>query len=296
MSELPPISPDADQARARSTRIAPASPLFMLAFDHRRSLRDLPGLVPDRAGEAVRIADAKRVIFGGLLRAQGGLAGRGIPGLLVDEEFGSEVLELARSRELVAAVACERSGQVEFELEYGDDFGAHIERFEPELVKVLVRFNPDADPSLNHRQLDRLRTLSGWLRASNRRLLFELLVPPEPRQLRDGGGSRERFDTELRPQLVSRAIVDLQDAGIEPAVWKIEGIEAREWCRRIAATCRRDRRDGVSCLILGRGADQARVEHWLRVAAPVDGFAGFAVGRTIWWEAIGGYLTGEIDA
>jgi myo-inositol catabolism protein IolC len=268
----------------------------MLAFDHRRSILDLFGASSEPSPEQTsRIGDAKRLIFAGLLRAAEGLEGVGTPALLVDEQFGGEVLDLARDRRVVSAVACERSGQAEFELEYEDDFGAHIERFDPDLVKALVRFNPGGDAELNHRQIERLRRLSDWLRAEDRELLFELLVPPEPDQLRGVGDDRDRFDAELRPALVRRAVAELQDAGVEPALWKIEGIEERPDCERIAAACRRQGRDHVSCLILGRGADAAKVEHWLRVAAPVDGFGGFAVGRTIWWDAIASYLAGELD-
>ncbi len=272
------------------------SSLFMLAFDHRRSIHRLLGLSGDPDPQASsRIADAKRVIFAGLLRAGERLDGAGVPGLLADEEFGAGVLELARDRRVVAALACERSGQAEFQFEYGDDFGAHIERFDPELVKALVRFNPDGDEALNRRQVDRLRMLSDWLLNEDRELLFELLVPPEPHQMRSVSNDRARFDAELRPELVCRAIVALQTAGVEAAVWKIEGIEERSDCERIAATCRRAARDDVSCLILGRGADGSKVEHWLRVAAPVDGFGGFAIGRTIWWDSIASYLAGELD-
>ncbi len=193
------------------------------------------------------------------------------------------------------AIACERSGQAEFQFEYGEEFAAHIERFDPSLVKALVRFNPDGDRELNRRQLERLRCLGDWLRGQERELLFELLVPPTTAQLRSLGDDRDRFDAELRPELVCRAVTRLQDHGIEPAVWKIEGLERRSDCERIAATCRRQGRSRVSCLILGRGADESKVEHWLRAAAPVEGFDGFAVGRTIWWQPIASYLAGDLD-
>ena len=274
----------------------PTLPLFLLAFDHRRSIRPLFGIEGEPTPQdALRIAAAKRTIYDGLLRARGALDGVGIPGVLVDEEYGGEVLDLVRAEpDIVAAVAAERSGQAEFQLEYSADFEAHIERFEPELVKALVRFNPDGDAELNGRQVERLASLSDRLREAGRELLFELLVPPTPEQLGNVENDPGRFDAELRPELVCRAVVDLQGAGIEPAVWKIEGIEDRSGCELVAATCRRDGRDEVRCLILGRGADESRVEHWLRVAAPVAGFGGFAVGRTIWWEATAANLAGEI--
>lgn len=267
----------------------------MLAFDHRRSIRSLFGITGEPTpADAGRIAGAKLLILDGLLAARERL-GSGTPALLVDEQYGAAVLDAARERGLVAAVACERSGQAEFRLEYGDAFAAHIERFDPAFVKALVRFNPDGDAELNHRQLERLQLLADWLASHDRELLFELLVPPEAEQVRSVGDDRDRYDAELRPELVRRAVAAVQDAGVEPAVWKIEGVERRSDCERIAATCRREGRDRVSCLILGRGADASRVEHWLRIAAPVDGFGGFAIGRTIWWEPIASYHAGELD-
>ena len=267
----------------------------MLAFDHRRSIRGLFGIAAElTAADAGRIAAAKLLILDGLLAARERLES-GAPAVLVDEQFGAAVLDAARDRGMVTAVACERSGQAEFQLEYGDAFAAHIERFDPTFVKALVRFNPGGDAELNERQLGRLRALGDRLASTGRALLFELLVPPEPDQLRALGDSRDRYDAELRPELVRRAIATIQDAGIEPALLKIEGIEQRSDCELIAAACRRGGRERVGCLILGRGADAAKVEHWLRVAAPVEGFEGFAVGRTIWWDAVAGHLAGELD-
>lgn len=267
----------------------------MLAFDHRRSIRGLFGISGEPSSrEAELIAEMKLLVFTGLLEATGQLPDGGRAGFLVDEEFGCEVLDLARTEDVVAAVAVERSGQAELQFEYGDSFSEHIERFDPELVKALVRFNPGGDPELNERQIERLRRLSGWLESSGRELLFELLVPPVPHQLRALGNDRGRFDAELRPDLVCAAIAQLQDAGVEASIWKIEGLESDEDCKRVASICRRGGRDQVDCLILGRGADEKKVEHWLEVAAKVEGFGGFAVGRTIWWDAIAGHLTGDL--
>ena len=118
-------------------------------------------------------------------------------------------------------------------------------------------------------------------------------MPAEDAQLEQVGGDTDRYDAELRPELMRRTIVELQDAGIEADIWKIEGIDTQEDCERIADTARRDGRDGVVCVVLGRGADDAKVDHWLRQGAPVDGYAGFAIGRSIWWDALKGFLDGE---
>jgi myo-inositol catabolism protein IolC len=120
-------------------------------------------------------------------------------------------------------------------------------------------------------------------------------VPAEEAQLEQVGGDSDRYDAELRPELMRRAIVALQENGVEADIWKIEGIDTQEDCERISETCRRDGRDGVVCVVLGRGANDDKVDHWLRQGAPVEGYAGFAIGRTIWWDALKGFLDGNIE-
>ena len=273
--------------------------LYILAFDHRGSFqKKMFGIEGDPSHEETeRIADAKHLIFEGLLKASEQGAEPGVTGCLVDEQFGSPkgVPNQAKERGLILAMPVEKSGQNEFDFEYGDDFGAHIEKFDPDFSKVLVRYNPEGDSEMNARQRERLKRLADWLHERDRKFLFELLVPAEDAQLEQVGGDSDRYDAELRPDLMRRTIVELQDAGVEADVWKIEGIESQKDCERIAETCRRDGRDGVICVVLGRGADDAKVEHWLRQGAPVDGYAGFAIGRTIWWDALKGFLDGGIE-
>jgi myo-inositol catabolism protein IolC len=273
--------------------------LYILAFDHRGSFqKKMFGIESDPTPEETeRIADAKHLIFEGLVKASEEGAEPGVTGCLVDEQFGAPkgIPEQAKERGLILAMPVEKSGQDEFDFEYGDDFGAHIEKFDPEFSKVLVRYNPEGDADMNARQRERLRRLAEWLHERDRKFLFELLVPAEDAQLESVGGDSDRYDRELRPELMRRTIVELQDAGVEADVWKIEGIETQEDCERIAETCRRDGRDGVICVVLGRGANDEKVEHWLRQGAPVEGYAGFAIGRTIWWDPLKGYLDGDLE-
>jgi 5-dehydro-2-deoxygluconokinase len=189
----------------------------------------------------------------------------------------------------------EKSGQNEFDFQYGDDFGAHIDEFDPDFAKVLVRYNPDGDADMNASQTEKIKRLSDWLHENDRKFLFELLVPAEDSQLEQVDGDEDRYDAELRPELMRRTIEELQDAGVEADIWKIEGIDTQEDCAKIAETCRRDGRDGVTCVVLGRGANDEKVEHWLRQGAPVEGYAGFAIGRTIWWDALKGFLEGDLE-
>ena len=271
--------------------------LFILAFDHRGSFqKKMFGIAGDPdAGETARIADAKSVIFDGFARAleQGAPAGEG--GVLVDEQFGADIARKAKANGWIVAMPVEKSGLDYFDFEYGDDFGAHITEFDPTFSKILVRWNPAGNASDNAKSIAGLKRLSDWLHGHDRKFLCELLVPAEPSQLEAVGGSDERYDVEVRPGLMKQAIEAFQDAGVEPDIWKIEGIDRPEDCEMIAAAVRREGRDGVACVVLGRGANAEKVDHWLRTGAGVDGYIGFAIGRTIWWDQLKGYLDGSLS-
>jgi 5-dehydro-2-deoxygluconokinase len=271
--------------------------LYILAFDHRGSFqKKFFGIEgePDAEQTAI-IADAKHLIFEGMLQAVGSGADASLSGVLVDEQFGSTIPAEARERGLKLAMPAERSGQPLFDFQYGEDFGAHIERFDPDFTKVLVRYNPEGDREGNRDQLGKLRRLSDWLHEHDRKFLFELLVPAEQAQLDSVGGSDDRYEAELRPRLMAAAMSEIQAAGIEVDVWKIEGVETSRDCEMLVAQARTGGRDGVSCVVLGRGADDAKVDHWLSQAAPVEGFNGFAIGRSIWWEPLKAYVDGKIE-
>jgi len=266
--------------------------LYILAFDHRGSFqKKMFGIEGDPTPEqTATIADAKHLIFEGMAKAVDRGADAAAAGTLVDEQFGGDIPRDARARGLKLAMPVEKSGQNEFDFEYGEAFGDHILEFDPDFSKVLVRLNPDGDADTNARQLDRLERLSDWLKANDRKFLFELLVPAEDDQLASVGGDTDRYDAELRPELMRRAIEQIQDHGIDVDIWKIEGVDTQADCEMLAATSRRDGRDGVVCVLLGRGASDAKVDHWLRQAAQVDGFVGFAIGRSIWWDALERFL------
>jgi len=269
-------------------------PLYVLAFDHRGSFqKKFFGVTGEpSAQEAERISDAKHVIFEGFLRALDEGADRGSAGLLVDEQFGAAIARQAKADGLILAMPVEKSGQEEFDFEYGDEYGKHIEEFDPTFTKVLVRYNPAGDGAMNERQTKRLKELSDWLHERGRKFLFELLVPATTEQLGSVGGDADRFDKELRPQLMRAAIAELQQSGVEPDVWKIEGLDRREDCQAIAEQTRAGGRDKVACVVLGRGADDAAVDHWLRQGAGVPGYIGFAIGRTIWWDPLKEFVDG----
>jgi myo-inositol catabolism protein IolC len=269
--------------------------LYILAFDHRGSFEKMFGISgrEPTAEEAARIADAKSLIFEGFQRAVSEGVPRDAAGVLVDGQYGPQVARAAREQGYLFAMPVEKSGQAEFDFEYGERFGDRILEDDPTFSKVLVRYNPEGDRGMNDRQAARLKRLSDWLHEHDRKFLFELLVPAEAHQLEAVGGDEDRYDAETRPGLMMQAIEALQEAGIEPDIWKIEGIDDREQCRRIAELVRRGGRDRVSCVVLGRGASDAKVDEWLRAGSGLPGYVGFAIGRSIFGDAVKALAAGS---
>lgn len=288
---------------------------FVLAIDHRSSLRRWYEEITGEEPDARRLARAKGIVLDGLVMALGRGVAAHEAAILVDEEYGAEVLSRARDLGVTTIVPVERSGRPGFELEHGEAFGDYIEAADPDLVKALVRYNPDGDEALNARSRHQLDRVSRWLSSTGRGLMVEILVPPEPPQLGAVEGSRERYDNELRPALTARAIAELRQAGISPQVWKTEGQPTARACRLVAAATAGPSAarpgpgastsgpgavassDGppAPCLVLGRAAEAATVEAWLVTAAPDPGFAGFAIGRTIWAGPLAEHLLGRRD-
>jgi myo-inositol catabolism protein IolC len=272
-------------------------PLYILPFDHRGSFETkMFGWHGDlTAAQTGEIAAAKEVIYDGFKAAVEAGVPKEKAGILVDEQFGAGILRDAAAHGYTIACPAERSGQEEFDFEYGEDFAKHIEAFRPNFCKVLVRYNPEGDAALNRRQATRLKRLSEYLHAQSRsRFMFELLVPAEKSQLERFKGDKRSYDLDLRPKLMVQAISQLQDADVEPDVWKIEGLDRREDCEKIVATAHRGGRDKVGCIVLGRGEDDKKVREWLTMAAGVPGFIGFAVGRTDFWEPLVEFRAKEI--
>jgi myo-inositol catabolism protein IolC len=256
--------------------------LYILAFDHRGSFEKM-------VGDVERVPGAKTLIWEGFQRAIELGAPKQYAGVLVDAQYGPTVAREAKQGGFKLAMPVEKSGQNEFDFEYGEQFGEKIEEYDPDFSKVLVRYNPEGDRAMNERQIEKLRRLSEWLHERHRKFLFELLVPAEETQLEQVGGSVDRYDAELRPQLMLEAILQLQNGGVEADIWKIEGIDDREACNEIAQLARREGRDRVSCVVLGRGASDDKVDQWLRAGAGLDGYIGFAIGRSIFAESVKAY-------
>lgn len=273
--------------------------LFILPFDHRGSFQAKLFGIKDREPtpeETKVIASYKQVIYDGFKKA----LEDGVPadkaGILVDEQFGTDIAKDAVKSGHSLSMPAEKSGQDEFDFQFGHQFEEHIEMFDPTFVKVLVRYNPEGDESLNHRQLARLKRLSEYCHRVHRKFMFELLVPATDEQLKACGGSVATYDATMRPKLMVSAMEQIQRFGVEPDVWKLEGIETAEDSRAVAVQARTGKgRDYVGVIVLGRGENAEKVRTWLTVASATPGVIGFAVGRTVFWDALKGLKEGSLS-
>lgn len=273
--------------------------LFLLPFDHRSSFeRGILGINgrSETAQERAKISYYKEIIYEGFLRA----ISLGIPktnaGVLVDEKYGVKILSDAKAFGCWVACCVEKSGLDEFDFEYGDNFKEHILNIHPDFVKVLVRYNPEGDIQLNQRQTLRLKLVSDFCHENNFLFMFELLVPATKTQLRNIDNNLERYDQELRPDLMVFAIKHLQEDGVEPDIWKVEGVQTKSEYEKIAAQALRNGRNDVALIVLGHGKNKESVKNWLSVAAQVPAFCGFAVGRTVWEESLKKHKSGQLSA
>jgi myo-inositol catabolism protein IolC len=275
----------------------PIDSLYLLCFDHRHSYTS--GLfnfsLPLSAEQSAEVRASKELVYAGFKRALRDGVAKKFAGLLVDEDFGADVLRDAKRRGFLTALSVERSGSDEFEFEHGADFAHRIDTIDPTFAKVVVRYNPEGDPALDKRESSRLHALSNHCRQSGRRLMVELLVPATDEQMARVDGDAVTYARELRPGLLQRAIRILQDAGVEPEVWAVEPPTLHGDCERIAEAARHDGREAVRCIVLADVASDEQMRAWLGVAAEVDGFVGFAVGRTVFWDAVAGHRAGTLS-
>ena len=270
--------------------------LYILAFDHRgtitKGLLGVEGREPTQ-DEANKVSEMKQIIFDGFLKAnEYGITG-GDPAILVDETFGLEVQQKAKEMNIKFAAPVEKSGQKVFDFEYGDQFGEKINEVGADFVKILVRWNPDDEEEIRETQGNRIKELSDWLTENDKKFLLEFLVPATEEQLASVENDQARYDSEIRPKLAVKVVQEMRERGADPDIWKIEGLDTPEDCEKVANAIRTGDREDVIAVVLGRGASDEKVNEWLRAGSSVEGYKGFAIGRSIFWDALKSFHEGE---
>ena len=269
-------------------------PMMMLAFDHRSVLQAIyqtwrPGGLPEAT-----VTELKEIVVDALLDARGRIAALGgRAALLMDELTGANAGMRARRAGVVTAAPIEASGAAVFTLEYGSAFLEHMVSYPADYAKALVFLNSAEPDGAYDRQIAAVSAVFRPLRDAGFQMLLEVVVPPTADQLSAVGCDGRVFDAEIRPGLVCQAIDDCYAAGIAPHVWKLEGLETARSYRMVGKVVRKHS-PAAQCLVLGRGVSGERVSNWLQLAAAQAEFHGFAIGRSIWQEALGSWIRGEI--
>ena len=273
---------------------SPDEPLFVLAIDQRGpAAMDLFGITgaPSRA-DLSRMRQAKALVYEGLRHVAGSIP-IGREGFLIDEDLGEDVARTAQADGVVVLMPIEKSGSRVFELEYGDQFAEHVDAFDPDFFKALVRYNPDDDESVRQTQIGRLAAVSEWAGRANRRWIMELLVAPTPEERSTLQGMSD-FDRTARHAGAAQVISQLQDGGVHPTIWEFEGFDTASDADETLAAVAADGRYPAACMVVGRNAPIDRVEHWFALAANRQ-FVGFAVDRTVWEEPLQQFFAGTLS-
>ena len=266
--------------------------LYILAFDHRgtltKGLLGVEGRQPT-VDAASRVSSMKDIIFDGFIEAKNSGISGGDPAILVDETFGLQVQQKAKEMGIKYAAPVEKSGQKVFDFEYGDAFGEKIIEVDADFIKILVRWNPNDDIETREVQGKRIKILSDWIEENERKFLLEFLVPATDEQLESVDGDQSRYDSEIRPKLAVQVVEEMREKGADPDIWKIEGLDTKEDCEKVATSIKDGGREDVIAVVLGRGANDEKVNQWLRAGSSVDGYKGFAIGRSIFWNSLKGW-------
>ena len=266
--------------------------LYILAFDHRgtltKGLLGVEGRQPT-VDEASRVSSMKDIIFDGFIEAKNSGISGGDPAILVDETFGLQVQQKAKEMGIKYAAPVEKSGQKVFDFEYGDAFGEKIIEVDADFIKILVRWNPNDDIETREVQGKRIKILSDWIEENERKFLLEFLVPATDEQLESVDGDQSRYESEIRPKLAVQVVEEMREKGADPDIWKIEGLDTKEDCEKVATSIKDGGREDVIAVVLGRGANDEKVNQWLRAGSSVDGYKGFAIGRSIFWNSLKGW-------
>ena len=266
--------------------------LYILAFDHRgtltKGLLGVEGRQPT-VDEASRVSSMKDIIFDGFIEAKNSGISGGDPAILVDETFGLQVQQKAKEMGIKYAAPVEKSGQKVFDFEYGDAFGEKIIEVDADFIKILVRWNPNDDIETREVQGKRIKILSDWIEENERKFLLEFLVPATDEQLESVDGDQSRYDSEIRPKLAVQVVEEMREKGADPDIWKIEGLDTKEDCEKVATSIKDGGREDVIAVVLGRGANDEKVNQWLTAGSSVDGYKGFAIGRSIFWNSLKGW-------
>lgn len=249
--------------------------LYLLPFDHRKSFMKIIKASPPLTKKDIQKAKAyKKIIYRAFLKSL-----KEVPkkhaAILVDEQFGREILKDAKKRKITICNAFEKSGPGEFQFER-KDWKKQLREIKPDYAKILIRYNPEEDKKLNLRQAKKLSQFGSYLKKQKTKFLLEIMTPGQ------------------KPKTILKAVKELQKKGVAPDVWKLEGLGSKKLMQQVANQVK-SVNPKAAIIILGGGEKKQKIEQWLKTGAQIKAVIGFAVGRTIFEKPLKDYRAGKIS-
>ena len=255
--------------------------VYMLAADHRWQWEEWCDAQGVPRGRIAAVKELARRGFG--LARERSAAVRRHGALLMDHQYGSEAIAEAAHDGIDVGTPAEKAGA--FPLAWATE--PFTRSLTGRFVKVLVRHREDYPEDVQKHHIAKLLELQQWCRAADKPLVAEVLVPRD-------GEPEEAFESAGRPAMLASFISACYRHGLAPAFWKIEGTLSDAGARAIDAAGR-ERPDGRQ-LSLGTAASLAAIAAWFAAARKSPSAAGFAIGRSIYWDPCRGFLTGRSTA
>ncbi|MEE8045582.1 MAG: hypothetical protein V3T49_01950 [Dehalococcoidia bacterium] len=245
-------------------------PIFFVALDDRV---DLCTDILDTSGEPTaadreQAANLKRVVYDGITTAiENGLAKSSVA-LWADSDLGESVLLRAKATSMTTASS--------------PGNGLHsLGKLNVDYTAVQLTFNPDGAQDSRIELLGRLKIVSDRAKGESIPLMIELDAIPTATQIEMYGSP-----ADARAMMLLTSIQQLQDAGVDPAIWAIEPPEDDVFTTAIAAQIHLDDRSGKLLLVVAGdlaagqvGNDMREYEKQvIRVASRTHGIAGVLIG------------------
>ena len=261
--------------RPRSTPARDTPDVHVLAIDHRWQMEemfDIAGI--DRS----QIAALKALLFSAFERVA---ATRADVGILLDDQYGADLLNQASRRGLWIARALDVPLSRPVAFSSGDDVARALGDWQPDqIAKLMVYAHPHDPADVAHAQWGRMVQLATAALAAKRSYLIEFQSP---------------VGVEPGVDYLPRMIADAYARGVAPDWWKLPPIaDAQQWAdaaaiiRACDPTCR-------GMLVLGQTAEPGALAAALGAAAAEPLVRGFAIGRAIFADASSQWLRDEID-
>jgi len=213
-----------------------------------------------------------------------------------DSDLGESILLRARGMNLNTMMSVERARVAEFRFEDALGFSERMSNLDVTYAAARVPYNPGEESMVNEAQQRKLRRLSEIARSSSPGLTLELIMRPTQAQL-DQSGSVEAWDTDVRPSLIVQAIHELQDAGVEPDLWALRGINNTAAMATATAQAQVDDRKVGVLFTLGEGSpgEMELDQDLINLAARTPGCRGIVFGPAIYADHLRAYNDEEID-